>query len=251
MNEEDTGIEKQIISMIKNVLVDEDYEDEKKNDKEVKFNFKLLDLSSPIYQRKEKRPQPQADKNLFFQQSQSTKESHDATDSTINLSVNDQKKANEYFEISPKGLNATSNVFPSQNNSMYTNFNNNSNNSNNSNVFNHYDYQNLLMNNSLNSTSSGVFIDNNSGLRVKNQARICEETPKLINESENLLESKMLSIESIDEEIYEKFKGRFLEIITNQNCSRILQNCLHTIPQDILSKILREVNILIYFLGRG
>jgi hypothetical protein len=246
MSEEDTGIEKQIINMIKNVLVDEENEEEKRNEKEVKFNLKLLDLSSPVYQRKERKLQNQSDKQLIFQASgfRDPVEYIDVSGANSISTLNESKRISE--EKSPRDPNWSKPSLSSTNNANFTNISNSNNNLNfNSKTYLPYDYQSLLINNSLNSTNSSVFLDTSTLLKKQRTPRaVSSENLKLLIDSDDL-ESRMLSIEFIDEEIYEKLKGSFLEIITNQNCSRILQNCLHTIPQSILSKILLEVRSFI------
>ena len=237
MTEEDTGIEKQIINMIKNVLVDEDNEDEKKGEKEAKFNLKLLDLSSPVYQRKERKNQVQSETTNF--QGNFIREKPENTISTVNDSkqIPDEKEKSprDFYWYKPTTNSANNLQYNPKNSTMNPNLNLNSN------AYLPYDYQNVIINSSLNSTNSSVFLDNSALLKKQRTPRVAStENLKLLIDSDDL-ESRMLSIEFIDEEIYEKLKGSFLEIITNQNCSRILQNCLHTIPHTVLSKILLEV----------
>ena len=244
MSEEDTGIEKQIINMIKNVLVDEEYEDEKKNEKEVKFNFKLLDLSSPVYQRKEKRSYHlNSDNQLVIPQNRMSNLPSDNSEISINSTINETKKIGEEKIPWEYGVFPALSYSSTQTNLGLTSIiNQNTNNLNlNANNYFPYDYQNIIINSSFNSTNSSVFLDNASLLKKQRTPRVpSNENLKLLIDSDDL-ESKMLSLEFIDDEIYEKLKGSFLEIITNQNCSRILQNCLQTMSTCILSKILYEV----------
>lgn len=223
MNEEEIGIEKQIISMINNILIDEDCDDEKiqiNQDVPVQLNQKLLDLSSPMYLRKEKRSETEKGQSIKIEANQSN--------------CSEEKKIQrDYVERSPKGFNIIT-TYPSKNSLFYNNYDNS-------------DFQSML--NSFNSTQILAYNDNQkSNIPIKPRSRLYSVDNSMINQ-DNILESKMVSIEFFDEEVYETLRGRFLEIITNQNCSRILQNCLHTIPHLILSKILLEVLLRLIYLG--
>jgi hypothetical protein len=225
--------------MIKNVLIDEEGEESKKIEKEQKFNLKLLDLSSPIYQRKEKRLQHQHHSDN--QVTTSTTIPNNSTLSTSSI-INDIKKSWESKETSPSGFQNQERYQP-----PYYNYNLNQcpNNLNiNSNAFFPNDYSNVLINatSPLNSTnSSSYFTENSLRLKKARNTKGSDENVKLLIESDDTLEMRMLGMDCIDEDAYEKLKGSFIEIITNQNCSRVLQNCLPTIPPVIVSKIFHEV----------
>lgn len=55
------------------------------------------------------------------------------------------------------------------------------------------------------------------------------------------------NIDRIDEDIYEKLKGSFVETIQSQNGSRSLQKLLKSTNNSLLSLILDEVNLFLHF----
>ncbi len=236
MSEEDIGMEKQIINMIKDVLIDEEGEDDASNKQfnvNSTFNLKLLDLTSPCFIRK-------FNSDLDGMSTRSSIPNGGNVDSKPFIDV----KSN-LVEKSPKGYHVLTTVFPSERTFLIGSLNKISkDNSFANSTYNttYYDYTNVFMNNSSNST-----YDVNSVTKLKKVRNrgLSEESPRSILDNEEGVEVKMACVEFIDEEVYEKLKGSFLEIITNQNCSRILQNCLQTIPDSILSKILKEVSVKI------
>lgn len=228
MNEEDNYLEKQIMKMIKNVLVDEDSDDETKIEKDdVLINHKLLDLSSPAYFKSENSVN-----------SKKVEISIKEEESYINHKIN-----KDFIEKSPKGFHIIT-TFPSQN-SIYNNLNLKT-------IINYNNVTNaeVYYNSYFHSDLSGIFSSNNSNQSftysetqpVKKRSRnFSEEIPSI--GQDNIIESKMMTIDYIDDEVYETLRGKFLDIITNQNSSRVLQNCLSNMSPSILSKILLEVKI--------
>ena len=237
MSEEDIGMEKQIINMIKDVLIDEEGEDDHSNDQlkvNTTFNLKLLDLTSPCFIRKFN-----SDLDRI-----STRSSIPNGGNVDNQPFIDAKS--NLVEKSPKGYHVLTTVFPSERTFFLGSLNKTTkdNNSFANSTYNttYYDYSNVFMNNSSNSTYD---VNSVSKLKKVRNRGLSEESPRSILDSEEGVEMKMACVDFVNDEVYEKLKGSFLEIITNQNCSRILQNCLHTIPQSILSKILLEVRSFI------
>jgi len=223
--------------MIKDVLIDEEGEDDHSNDQlkvNTTFNLKLLDLTSPCFIRKFN-----SDLDRI-----STRSSIPNGGNVDNQPFIDAKS--NLVEKSPKGYHVLTTVFPSERTFFLGSLNKTTkdNNSFANSTYNttYYDYSNVFMNNSSNSTYD---VNSVSKLKKVRNRGLSEESPRSILDSEEGVEMKMACVDFVNDEVYEKLKGSFLEIITNQNCSRILQNCLQTIPDSILSKILKEVSVKI------
>lgn len=232
MSDEDIGMEKQIINMIKDVLIDEEADDDHINDQSngnAGFNLKLLDLTSPTFVRKFNSDLDKLSNRYSI-----------PNGGNINMKPFVEVKS-DLVEKSPKGYHVLTSVFPSERTFFLSKLNSISNDSsmpNTNYTTSYYDYTNIFVNNSL---SSNYDINTVSKFKKIRNRGMSEESTKVIMENDDGIEAKMAGLENISEDVYEKLKGSFLEIVTNQNCSRILQNCLQNIPDSILSKILIEV----------
>jgi hypothetical protein len=278
IDQDDLRTEHQIISMIKDILKDETDESKEINsslqevkDDLKKFNLNLLDFNSPEYQRKTKRCVTNSE--VYKQKKESALNFPQFTYENSNElsyapkafnfnSSNDLQKAYFSERGTPNSCVITENIqtlyrgnsFSTNNLTEINYFNKNKNyfsNNNDQKMLSNVNYLSstaLITNNNSTANSSIITGNNfdytdNFNFKRRNSGSIVEEKTKkiLIDTNEETLEFKMTSLISITDEYYEKFQGKFIEIVTNQNCSRILQNCLINTSDSVLSKILQEV----------
>lgn len=62
-----------------------------------------------------------------------------------------------------------------------------------------------------------------------------------LNEFDEILEVQVRQAEKLDQNVYQQLKGKFYEVVTSQNGSRVLQKVLKNTDQTLISSIFEEL----------